>query len=175
MELDKKTYTSLIAEFRGPGIHHSLDDTTDDYDPDMTSSGITRGLAGFARSGRIILLGDGTEVLTDMNEEEMFDNAGIQSSGQHPRVEDVSEDSVDPHSTGKEGNANENTANGDNAPAGEAKDADTTTPSSNSTETKSSPSTTSTSENANAQSTASSDKETAASTSSDSNKAKESS
>lgn len=141
----------------------------------MTSSGITRGLAGFARSGRIILLGDGTEVLTDMNEEEMFDNAGIQSSGQHPRVEDVSEDSVDPHSTGKEGNANENTANGDNAPAGEAKDADTTTPSSNSTETKSSPSTTSTSENANAQSTASSDKETAASTSSDSNKVKESS
>ncbi|KAI5286727.1 Protein phosphatase 2C 2 [Ascosphaera aggregata] len=117
------------AEFRGPGIHHSLDDTVDEYDPDLSSSGITRGLAGFARSGRIILLGDGTEVLTDMNEEEMFNNTDSQRSGQNPRVEEVSNDSVDPHSTddvggasNKEEESDEKIANGEKVPsAGEVK------------------------------------------------------
>ncbi|KAI9723495.1 MAG: Protein phosphatase 2C 2 [Chrysothrix sp. TS-e1954] len=57
------------AEFRGPGIHH-VEDSPDDYDMDMDSR--TRDLGG--RSGRIILLGDGTEVLTDSADSDMFDH-----------------------------------------------------------------------------------------------------
>jgi len=45
------------AEFRGPGMHHSFDDSPDDYDMDMDQR--TRMLG---RGGRIILLGDGTEI-----------------------------------------------------------------------------------------------------------------
>ena len=58
------------AEFRGPGVRHRFDDS-DDYEAevDQRSSGI-----GGGRSGRIILLGDGTEVLTDSDETEMFDH-----------------------------------------------------------------------------------------------------
>ena len=48
------------AEFRGPGTHHHYDDSPDDFDMDMDQR--TRFLGG--RAGRIILLGDGTEILT---------------------------------------------------------------------------------------------------------------
>ena len=48
------------AEFRGPGAHHRFDDSPDDYDMDMDQR--TRFIGG--RAGRIILLGDGTEILT---------------------------------------------------------------------------------------------------------------
>ena len=58
------------AEFRGPGIRHHFEDSGDDYDMDVDQR--TRGVGG--RSGRIILLGDGTEVLTDSDETEMFDH-----------------------------------------------------------------------------------------------------
>ena len=47
-----------------------MEDSPDDYDLDMDHR--TRDLGG--RSGRIILLGDGTEVLTDSADTEMFDN-----------------------------------------------------------------------------------------------------
>lgn len=47
-----------------------MEDSPDDYDLDMDQR--TRDLGG--RSGRIILLGDGTEVLTDSADTEMFDN-----------------------------------------------------------------------------------------------------
>ena len=59
----------LTAEFRGPGIHH-MEDSGDDYEMDMDH----RVRPGGGRSGRIILLGDGTEVLTDSADTEMFDN-----------------------------------------------------------------------------------------------------
>lgn len=59
-----------IAEFRGPGVRHNIGDSEDDYDLDMEKR--TGGIGG--RSGRIILLGDGTEVLTDSDETEMFDH-----------------------------------------------------------------------------------------------------
>ena len=54
------------AEFKGPGVHHggnnhASDDSGDDYDMDLDQR--TRMIGG--RAGRIILLGDGTEVLTD--------------------------------------------------------------------------------------------------------------
>ena len=48
-----------------------MEDSGDDYDMDMDHR--TR-QGGGGRSGRIILLGDGTEVLTDSADTEMFDN-----------------------------------------------------------------------------------------------------
>lgn len=59
-----------VAEFRGPGVRHNYGESEDDYDVDMEKR--TSGISG--RSGRIILLGDGTEVLTDSDETEMFDH-----------------------------------------------------------------------------------------------------
>jgi protein phosphatase 2C family protein 2/3 len=64
---------SQIAEFRGPGIHHNFDDSDSGYDVDMDSK--LRSFGGANQRGRIILLGDGTEVLTDSDDTEMFDNA----------------------------------------------------------------------------------------------------
>ncbi|KAL0262940.1 Protein phosphatase 2C 2 [Diplodia seriata] len=58
------------SEFRGPGIHHRYDDSPDDYDMDMgRGTRIGQGLGG-----RIILLGDGTELSSDSAESEMFDH-----------------------------------------------------------------------------------------------------
>ena len=51
-------------------MRRQYEDTDDDFDRDMDQR--TRGVGG--RSGRIILLGDGTEVLTDSDEQEMFDH-----------------------------------------------------------------------------------------------------
>jgi len=61
---------SSTAEFRGPGVQRNFEDSGDDYDLDLDQR--TRSAGG--RSGRIILLGDGTEVLTDSDEKEMFDH-----------------------------------------------------------------------------------------------------
>ena len=64
-------YTKPItAEFRGPGVRRQYEDSGDDFDLDLDQR--TRGLGG--RSGRIILLGDGTEVLTDSDEHEIMDH-----------------------------------------------------------------------------------------------------
>lgn len=67
-------YWYLIAEFRGPGVHHNFDDNDsgNDYDNDSSSKGKSFGIGGYR--GRIIFLGDGTEVLTDSDDTEMFDN-----------------------------------------------------------------------------------------------------
>jgi len=59
------------AEFRGPGIRHQFDDSPDDYELDSDR----RNRAFGGRSGRIIHLGDGTEVLTDSDDAEMFDHS----------------------------------------------------------------------------------------------------
>ena len=61
----------LIAEFRGPGVRRNAEDSGDDY-YDLNDDQRGQGVGG--RSGRIILLGDGTEVLTDSDETEMFDH-----------------------------------------------------------------------------------------------------
>jgi protein phosphatase 2C family protein 2/3 len=60
------------AEFRGPGVHHRIDDSPDDIDMDLDSR--FRPNNGNGNGGRIILLGDGTEVSTGDNDGEMFDN-----------------------------------------------------------------------------------------------------
>ncbi|KAH8821026.1 phosphatase 2C-domain-containing protein [Xylogone sp. PMI_703] len=57
------------SEFRGPGVHHNFDDSDSGYDEETkikTFINQTR--------GRIILLGDGTEILTDSDDTEMFDH-----------------------------------------------------------------------------------------------------
>ncbi|EHK25527.1 protein phosphatase PTC2 [Trichoderma virens Gv29-8] len=59
------------AEFRGPGVHHNYEDSDSGYDVDAESGGKFN-LAG--SRGRIIFLGDGTEVLTGSDDTEMFDN-----------------------------------------------------------------------------------------------------
>ena len=58
-----------LAEFRGPGNRRRYEDSEDDLDLDMDQR--TRFHSG---PGRIILLGDGTEVLTDSDEQETFDH-----------------------------------------------------------------------------------------------------
>ena len=71
-------------------MQRQYDDTEDDFDRDMDQR--TRGVGG--RSGRIILLGDGTEVLTDSDEQEMFDHGDedrdleAQVSKGQPQTED---------------------------------------------------------------------------------------
>jgi len=63
--------TCEIAEFRGPGVHHNFDDSDSGYDVDMDQK---KSFGGNQR-GRIILLGDDTEVLTDSDDTEMFDHS----------------------------------------------------------------------------------------------------
>lgn len=54
--------SSFPAEFRGPGVHHNFDDSDSGYDNTDLEQRTARslGLAGFP--GRVIFLGDGTEV-----------------------------------------------------------------------------------------------------------------
>ncbi|OTB09160.1 hypothetical protein M426DRAFT_51233 [Hypoxylon sp. CI-4A] len=61
------------AEFRGPGVHHNFDDSDSGYDLDTENKSRAFGVGGY--KGRIIFLGDGTEVLTDSDDTEMFDNS----------------------------------------------------------------------------------------------------
>ncbi|RDA82427.1 hypothetical protein CP532_1592 [Ophiocordyceps camponoti-leonardi (nom. inval.)] len=60
------------AEFRGPGVHHNFEDSDSGYEMDGENK---RKGFGTGPRGRIIFLGDGTEVLTDSDDAEMFDNA----------------------------------------------------------------------------------------------------
>lgn len=59
-----------VAEFRGPGVRHRYDDSGDDFDIDMDSRRSGKG----DRSGRIILLGDGTEMLTDGDDDGVIED-----------------------------------------------------------------------------------------------------
>ncbi|KAL1964307.1 hypothetical protein VTN77DRAFT_7127 [Rasamsonia byssochlamydoides] len=59
------------AELRGPGVRHQFDESPDDYDLEVDN----RSRAFSVRGGRIILLGDGTEVRADQDEEDLFDPA----------------------------------------------------------------------------------------------------
>src|SRR4051794_23745959 len=71
VSLDPDRTNIDIAEFRGPGVHHNFDDSDSGYDVDMDSK--IKSFGGNQR-GRIILLGDGTEVLTDSDDTDMFDH-----------------------------------------------------------------------------------------------------
>lgn len=63
------------AEFRGPGVHHNFDDSDSGYEVDNEHRNKSITIGG--TRGRIIFLGDGTEVLTDSgtDDTEMFDNS----------------------------------------------------------------------------------------------------
>jgi protein phosphatase 2C family protein 2/3 len=96
------------AEFRGPGVHHRVDDSPDDIDMDLDS----RFRPNNGQGGRIILLGDGTEISTEAPDSEMFDHAD----------EDKDLDSqVDKFKAGNESNGNAQNAReetpGPSAPA----------------------------------------------------------
>ena len=65
---------SLTAEFRGPGVKHQFEDSGDDYDMDLQNNG----------RGRIIFLGDGTEVLTEGDEEEDDKDVEMQENHAEP-------------------------------------------------------------------------------------------
>ncbi|GKZ18901.1 protein phosphatase 2C 2 [Aspergillus brasiliensis] len=58
----------LNAEFRGPGIRNQFEENPDDFDMENDRA---RGFS--VRSGRIILLGDGTELIPEQNDDELFD------------------------------------------------------------------------------------------------------
>jgi len=83
------------AEFRGPGVRHQFDhDSPDDYEVDLDhrSAALT---GGFGRGGRIILLGDGTEVLTDSDDAEMFDQSEEQMDTENQVKKDTPDTSSD--------------------------------------------------------------------------------
>lgn len=60
------------AEFRGPGVHHNFDDSDSGYDMDMDQR--SRNIVAGSKKGRIILLGDGSEILTGTDDADMIDN-----------------------------------------------------------------------------------------------------
>ena len=75
------------AEFRGPGVRHQFDqDSPDEYELDLDNR--PKGYSG--RSGRIILLGDGTEVLTDSDDAEMFDHTDEDKDEQNQVLKGIS-------------------------------------------------------------------------------------
>lgn len=78
--------SKVTAEFRGPGVRpgvrHQFDDSPDDYDLDTDNT--RRGFG--VKSGRIILLGDGTEVHADQDDEELFDATEEEDKGVQNQV-----------------------------------------------------------------------------------------
>jgi protein phosphatase 2C family protein 2/3 len=90
--------TTIIAEFRGPGVHHNFEDSDSGYDVDIGSRSASENAPG-----RIILLGDGTEVLTDSDDTEMFDHgeedkdleSQVQTSGPNTSNPDALPEKVD--------------------------------------------------------------------------------
>ncbi|EPE04964.1 protein phosphatase 2c ptc2 [Ophiostoma piceae UAMH 11346] len=91
------------AEFRGPGVHHNFDDSDSGYDiePEQRSQQ-NFGIGGYR--GRIIFLGDGSEVLTDSDDAEMFDQeekdlssqVSKGSSADESRITEVEDDDEEP-------------------------------------------------------------------------------
>ncbi|KAG5923684.1 hypothetical protein E4U61_002803 [Claviceps capensis] len=61
------------AEFRGPGVHHNYEGSVSRYEGYAENQGRGFGAGGYR--GRIIFLGDGTEVLTDSDDTDMFNDA----------------------------------------------------------------------------------------------------
>ena len=83
------------AEFRGPGAHNRFDPSDEDEYMDMDQR--TRLLGG--RGGRVILLGDGTEIVTgsgdddDVDMDMLMDDNGGDTEGEEEH------EAVTPHSS----------------------------------------------------------------------------
>ncbi|WEW55687.1 Protein phosphatase 2C 2 [Emydomyces testavorans] len=84
------------AQFRGPGVRYQFDDSPDEYDPGLDTR------RGGNRPGRIILLGDGTELLTDMGDEDMFEDEDEDKDSNDEYQHDTA-DSVDTSRVQREG------------------------------------------------------------------------
>jgi hypothetical protein len=68
-EEDEQTWSGIEPS---TATRHQYDqDSPDEYELDLDQ----RARGGFGRSGRIILLGDGTEVLTDLDDTDVFDHS----------------------------------------------------------------------------------------------------
>jgi protein phosphatase 2C family protein 2/3 len=94
----------LSAEFRGPGVHHNFDDSDSGYDVEGDNQRKSFGMGGY--KGRIIFLGDGTEVLTDSDDTEMFDNTE-EDKDLASQVSKAGDKSIDGTSTGDESKGGE--------------------------------------------------------------------
>ncbi|KAK8045131.1 hypothetical protein PG993_005155 [Apiospora rasikravindrae] len=99
------------AEFRGPGVHHNFDDSDSGYDVETGQKSRNFGIGGY--KGRIIFLGDGTEVLTDSDDAEMFDSVdedkdlASQVSKSNPGEGEDASDGQPPSSEKKSGESTE--------------------------------------------------------------------
>lgn len=117
---------SFPAEFRGPGVHHNYEDSDSGYEVDGDNKGKSFGVGGY--KGRIIFLGDGTEVLTDSDDTEMFDNADedkdLESQVSKTSTTSTSESSKDASAaeTTTTTDATKTTESTKSAPAAESKD-----------------------------------------------------
>lgn len=82
-------------------MRHQFDhDSPDEYELDLDHR--TRGFGG--RNGRIILLGDGTEVLTDSDDTEMFDQSEEEKDATNQVKKDTPDNSnVDTNRSDREG------------------------------------------------------------------------
>lgn len=66
--IDDILFSLFPAEFRGPGVHHNFDDSDSGYDnTELEQRSRSLGLAGY--QGRVIFLGDGTEVHTNPSDD----------------------------------------------------------------------------------------------------------
>jgi len=83
------------AEFRGPGVHHNFDDSDSGYDPEDSSGGRFKGFSSGGNRGRIIFLGDGSEVLTNSEDTEMFDSEDKDLDSQVSKTADDENEKTD--------------------------------------------------------------------------------
>ncbi|KAK5171102.1 Protein phosphatase 2C 2 [Saxophila tyrrhenica] len=86
----------------GPGTHHHFDDSPDDYEMDMDQR--TRFIGG--RQGRIILLGDGTEISVggphdDDGDIDMEDRGEAEEAEEKDLDEQVQKDGANPSTNGE--------------------------------------------------------------------------
>jgi protein phosphatase PTC2/3 len=83
-------------------VHHNFDDSDSGYDVEdrQGGGGKSFGIGGY--KGRIIFLGDGTEVLTDEDDTQMFDNAEEEKdlASQVAKTGDASKEEADEKKAG---------------------------------------------------------------------------
>lgn len=96
-------------------MHHNFDDSDSGYDVEDQKEGKTFDIGGYR--GRIIFLGDGTEVVTDSDDTEMFDNSEEDKdlASQVPRNASSSSSSSQPSSQESLGNSNSSPDAGEEA------------------------------------------------------------
>ena len=105
------------AEFRGPGTHHHFDDSPDDFDNDMEQR--TRFIGG---KGRVILLGDGTEIQVggmgdDDGDVDMEDRGAVEEAENEDLDQQVQSDAA-----ASDAKVNGETADREETPAPKDKD-----------------------------------------------------